>query len=525
MDPGDQIRFDGWTLHRRSGELDRDGRRVRLQGQPLRVLEELLARPGELVTREELIARLWPSGVVDFDTALNSAVRRLRTALGDHAETPRYIETIPRRGYRFIVSIDLPAAGAATDAPRAAVTPPQPPSGTPMPPPPAARHPDARRRRWAAVAAGLALAGAALWLVAPTRHGTTAVEHPAGDAGHAEAQERLARAEHFLKRRAPGDGARARQYFAEAIELDPRLASAWAGLASAHFIEMVEGSVAAEVGLSRMRDAAERALALDPAVAEAHLRLASYRWLIGEAPAAERHLRDALALDPDNALALGQLASITAAAGQVEDAIALQRRAVQSDPAAAVHRFNLASFLYLAGHFGEASERLLEARELAPSQPRVDEMLGWLKILEGRPAEALAAVADSMPGAAREQVRALAYQALGERDRADGALAALIDLAQAEDPFRVAEVHAYRGEIDAAFAWLAIGRAHAAAWRPFEAGARPLWLARLSPWLRPLHADPRWPVAWPEAGPRQPATAVEQQRVLSAVTQTPPTRR
>jgi DNA-binding winged helix-turn-helix (wHTH) protein len=77
--------------------------RVRLQSQPLLVLESLLSQPGEMVTREQLIARLWPNGVVvDFDTALNSAIRRLRTALADHAENPRYIETIPRRGYRFI---------------------------------------------------------------------------------------------------------------------------------------------------------------------------------------------------------------------------------------------------------------------------------------------------------------------------------------------------------------------------------------------------------------------------------------
>jgi len=90
MDQCAEIRFDGWTLLRRSGELLRDGTRIRLQSQPLLVLEELLERPGEIVTREQLIARLWPKGVVDFDTALNSAVRRLRTALGDHAETPQY---------------------------------------------------------------------------------------------------------------------------------------------------------------------------------------------------------------------------------------------------------------------------------------------------------------------------------------------------------------------------------------------------------------------------------------------------
>ena len=103
------ICFDGWVLRMDSGELARDGRKIRLQDQPLQILEELLRHPGELVTREQLITRLWPKGVVDFDTGLNSAVRKLRIALQDEVETPRYIETVPRKGYRFIAAIDPPA--------------------------------------------------------------------------------------------------------------------------------------------------------------------------------------------------------------------------------------------------------------------------------------------------------------------------------------------------------------------------------------------------------------------------------
>ena len=96
------ISFDGWTLHRESGELERDGKRVRLQDLPFQILDELLGRPGEVVTREQLIARLWPKTIVDFDTNLNSGVRRLRAALKDDAEAPRYVETLPRRGYRYV---------------------------------------------------------------------------------------------------------------------------------------------------------------------------------------------------------------------------------------------------------------------------------------------------------------------------------------------------------------------------------------------------------------------------------------
>jgi len=110
------ITFDGWVLRTGLGELTRNGRKVRLQDQPLQILEELLVSPGELVTRERLIARLWPTGVVDFDTGLNSAIRKLRLALNDTADTPRYIETIPRKGYRFIGTIDSREMGRPSES-------------------------------------------------------------------------------------------------------------------------------------------------------------------------------------------------------------------------------------------------------------------------------------------------------------------------------------------------------------------------------------------------------------------------
>jgi TolB-like protein/DNA-binding winged helix-turn-helix (wHTH) protein len=110
-----KLRFDGWVLDSESGDLEREGARIRLQEQPARVLQELIAHAGSVVMREQLIALLWPKGVVDFDTSLNTVIRKLRSALGDVAETPRYIETLPRRGYRFIGALD-PDSGAALSA-------------------------------------------------------------------------------------------------------------------------------------------------------------------------------------------------------------------------------------------------------------------------------------------------------------------------------------------------------------------------------------------------------------------------
>jgi Tol biopolymer transport system component/DNA-binding winged helix-turn-helix (wHTH) protein len=103
----DRIRFEGFEADLRAEELLRAGRKLRLAQQSFRVLAMLLEKPGQLVTRQELRARLWPSGtLVEYDQGLNTAVNRLREALGDSADAPRFIETLPKRGYRFIASIE-----------------------------------------------------------------------------------------------------------------------------------------------------------------------------------------------------------------------------------------------------------------------------------------------------------------------------------------------------------------------------------------------------------------------------------
>lgn len=103
------VRFGTFELDQESGELRLEGTRVRLQDQPLQLLQILLEQPGKVVTREELQRRIWPSDTfVDFGHGINNAIKRLREALGDTAETPRYIETLPRRGYRFIASAETP---------------------------------------------------------------------------------------------------------------------------------------------------------------------------------------------------------------------------------------------------------------------------------------------------------------------------------------------------------------------------------------------------------------------------------
>jgi cholera toxin transcriptional activator len=113
-----KIRFGVFEVDLASGELRKNGNRIRLQEQPFQILALLLERPGEVITRDDLRQRLWPGDTfVDFDHSLNTAVNKIREALGDSAASPRYVETLAKRGYRFIGVIDsniavTPQAGA-----------------------------------------------------------------------------------------------------------------------------------------------------------------------------------------------------------------------------------------------------------------------------------------------------------------------------------------------------------------------------------------------------------------------------
>ena len=163
------VRFGVFDLDLDTGELRKGGLKARLQEQPFQVLALLVARPGELVTREELRERLWPGDTfVEFDQNLNSVIKKLREALGDGADSPRFIETLPRRGYRFIAPVEVshdpsPRAAAQTGA-----------SGQ-------EKQPRGRRRVvWAAPAiALLGVAGLAVWFAGQTaRWGVARAEGP-----------------------------------------------------------------------------------------------------------------------------------------------------------------------------------------------------------------------------------------------------------------------------------------------------------------------------------------------------------
>jgi DNA-binding winged helix-turn-helix (wHTH) protein len=158
-----RFRFGVFELDPRGGELWKAGVRTRLQPQPARVLALLVSRAGELVTREEIQHEVWPEGTfVDFEQSLNFCIRQIRTALGDQAATPRYVETLPRRGYRLLVPVEVTGgpevAPAAAPAPRAE----RPPASVQSFPAPASSPTLLRRLRRPVLLASAALAGLAL---------------------------------------------------------------------------------------------------------------------------------------------------------------------------------------------------------------------------------------------------------------------------------------------------------------------------------------------------------------------------
>jgi TolB-like protein/DNA-binding winged helix-turn-helix (wHTH) protein/Flp pilus assembly protein TadD len=148
------VSFGAYEFNPYSRELRREGMRIRLEGQPLAILEVLLERPGELVTREELQKRLWPEDTfVDFEHSLNAAVKRLRAGLNDSADQPRYVETLARRGYRFVA----PVGGSVADreSEKAVVVPPEPQAQ--------AAVGSGRRLLWLVVVAAVCVLGLAGW--------------------------------------------------------------------------------------------------------------------------------------------------------------------------------------------------------------------------------------------------------------------------------------------------------------------------------------------------------------------------
>jgi TolB-like protein/DNA-binding winged helix-turn-helix (wHTH) protein/Flp pilus assembly protein TadD len=307
------------------------------------------------------------------------------------------------------------------------------------------------------------------------------------------AYEQFLRGQFFYNRRAPGDLERALNSYERAVQLDPHYARAWAGVAAIRNIQTSDNIVSPEVGLPKLLEAARNAIRYDPALAEGHLRLAAYYWLTGDSAQGAQHLRRGAELDPNSPLVLGWSAGQAAEEGRYDDAIAIQRRLIAMDPLSALHAGNLGTFLFAAGRLEEAKTQVLRANELSPQAPHAA-LLGQILVLQRKFEDALALIESSTEGADRDQGLALVYHGMGRNAEADAALQRLIALSAGNDPFRIAEVYAYRDDADEAFRWLTRASRGTGPLGTLP-GARALWEVRVSPLLASLHDDPRWK-AW-----------------------------
>jgi DNA-binding winged helix-turn-helix (wHTH) protein/Flp pilus assembly protein TadD len=486
MDQSTIVEFDGWALNSASRELRRAGRSIRLRPQPLQVLEELLARPGDVVTRGQLIAKLWPKGIVDFDTALNSAVRRLRRALSDDAETPKYIETIPRKGYRFIGTLASPGERQSVSLEQEAAY----AVGRPNLPQPSVLR--------------IAIAGAIFSAISLLGISADSPEQPTRDSVFfpqtlrtppsvapstgASISEGLEKARYFLARRSPGDLDVAQENFEQVLGLDPTRATAYAGLASIYWLKTVQDMVPATDGLPKVKALAERALSLDADEVEALQRLALYSSAVGDRAKSEAYFRRAFDLKPEDPLGLAIRSSFAFADERLEESIDLSRRAVIAAPLNLVARYNLASALYLGGQFDEALKTMYELLHF-DSTSRAD-ILAYMLVLNGRHQAALDLAQGWPDGPDKSQALALAHFGLGNLPEADKALESLIRQVHDTEPLRIAEVYAYRRAFDQAFNWLRAPRKS-----PYASGITPPGapqMVKYSPLIAPLRSDPRW---------------------------------
>jgi TolB-like protein/Tfp pilus assembly protein PilF len=259
----------------------------------------------------------------------------------------------------------------------------------------------------------------------------------------------------FLDRRGQKDLERAVEYFRQARERDPSYAPAWAGLSQAYARQADSGFVPTADGYGRAREAAEKALALDPQLAEAHLAMGYvqlvYDW---DWAAADASYRTALDLEPGSAEAL-RLASIQAATlGRWGDAIALANKGLERDPLRPNSYNNLALILQAVNRDTEAEAAVRRALELDPDGAIRHSAIGRVLLMQGKTDAALREMQQETDEGWRLSGLPLVFHALGRRRESEAALADLKSKYAGDSAYQIAEVHAFRGEVDLAFEWL-----------------------------------------------------------------------
>jgi DNA-binding winged helix-turn-helix (wHTH) protein/tetratricopeptide (TPR) repeat protein len=474
--------FDGWTLRTATGELSRDGKTQRLTQQPLRILVELLEHAGDVVTRERLVELLWPKGVVDFDNGLNVAVRKVRLALGDDTDTPRYIETLPRVGYRFVGNVEAAVAHEAAGGVGAA------------PPPHVIAH--ARPRRWAlwvvALLAAVLLVALGSWILvrAPARDAAPAVGVASNDPLVARKTTSVRAYELYLqgiynRSRRDADGFHlAVDNFEAAIREDPEYAPAWAGLSDALVGGIIGQHVPTRAGFMRARTASLRAVELDGGIAESHTALGQiYMFFDRDYAKAETEYAKARAANERYGRLWHHLGILRVFQGRPLEALAAMRRAREVEPMTLLFSSNYGHVLYFSRRFDES---IAHERELLQAQPRLDQARSVLiraLVAKGEADEAQRELALRVAEVPNLSDAGLVYAHLGqsEKTRAEIARIGKFSAQGFGVGYELAVLYAALGDVDGGCKALDL------AWR--DASPFLGWM-RLDPRMDPLRAQP-----------------------------------
>ncbi len=438
LESAEALSFGSFELDTRTGELRREGVLVPLAPQPARLLLTLASRPGELVTRSELRERVWDDGTfVDFERGLNFCVLQVRTALGDDARNPAYIETLPKRGYRFVAPVREVAPSRST---------------APSP----ARIASAGLLTTRTLAA-IVLTAVVLITIGFALRPRSAGNEPALTSTNPAAREAYLRGRQLYEQRSTPDVEASVRELRTAIRLEPRFALPYVALADAlHALAMRERLPARDAALE-IRAASRNALRLAPGYAGSHATTAMLHfWYEWDWAAAETSYRRAIALDPRDVSALHD------------------------------HGW----LLLVRGHFDDGIAEIRRAQELDPTSPRANTHVAWAYIYARRYADAI-----------REANRALelspefreAYVCLEEAYRLSGNVAAAAEMrlkrgskadpGDGRDSYANAVRHLRLGDRDGAMAWLS---------RAKEERNTSVPLSGVDPKLEPLHGDARF---------------------------------
>ena len=289
---------------------------------------------------------------------------------------------------------------------------------------------------------------------------------------------------YYFERDSDKDTDMAAKYFERATQLDPSYAQAWIGLSRARNWQAVIGLIPSEEGHRLAREAVERALALNPDLALAHVQMGRMKRQVDfDWAGADASIQRAIALEPGNPEIVGSTAFMADILGRHDQALPLAQRAVDLDPLNGRSWEGLGEIKFHERKLDEAEADLKKARELRPDDYHSYLFLSEIYVVQGRPQNALAEIERVSYGPIRTFLYAIAYHALGRKKESDAALKEFIAKRQAIDPYLIAEIYAFRNQSDEAFAWL--DRAYA----KHDDGLIDM---KVEPLLKSLHNDPRF---------------------------------